>query len=73
MKELSRKKILGLNIKQERIKQGLSQVRLSVLANISVESVQKIEYGKQTPSILVLLDIAKALNVSVLDLLKDLV
>lgn len=68
-----RTKIIGKNIKIERKNQNLTQLKLSIMANISVESVIEIEQGRQTPSALILLDVAKALNVSVIDLLKDLV
>ena len=63
---------LGFNIKVERLRKKLSQEKLAELANISIESVQKIESGKQTPSVFIFFDILKVLNVSVDTLYKDI-
>lgn len=67
-----RVKILGFNIKVERLRQKITQARLAELANITSDSVQKIEAGKQTPSCLVLYDIAKALSVPLEVFYKDI-
>ena len=62
---------IGKNIKKLRKQKGLSQDRLSKLADISYNTVIKLESGGITnPSINTLSKIAKALNVSVDDLLK---
>ena len=62
---------IGKNIKKLRKQKGLSQDRLSKLADISYNTVIKLESGGITnPSIDTLQKIAKALNVSVDDLLK---
>ena len=53
------------------MRKKVTQLALAELANISMDSVQKIENGKQTPSALVLYDIAKALEVPLIDLYKD--
>ncbi|OQB44025.1 MAG: HTH-type transcriptional regulator SinR [Parcubacteria group bacterium ADurb.Bin159] len=62
---------IGKNIKKLRKQKGLSQDRLSKLADISYNTVIKLESGGITnPSISTLQKIAKALNVSVDNLLK---
>ena len=61
----SRIKKLGFNIKVERMRQNYSQLQLANLADISLESIQKIETGKQTPSVFIFFDIIKALNIPV--------
>ena len=61
----NRIKELGFNIKIERLRKNLSQLQLAELANISVETVQKIESGRQTPSVFIFFDILKILNVSI--------
>jgi len=62
---------IGKNIKKLRKQKGLSQDRLSKLADISYNTVIKLESGGITnPSIDTLQKITKALNVSVDDLLK---
>ena len=62
---------LGFNIKVERLRKKLSQAKLAEMANISMESVQKIETGKQTPSVFVFFDIQKALGVPVETLYQE--
>ncbi|HOA83587.1 MAG TPA: helix-turn-helix transcriptional regulator [Thermodesulfovibrio thiophilus] len=63
--------LIGKNIKKLRKQKGLSQDRLSKLADISYNTVIKLELGGITnPSIDTLQKLAKALNVSVDDLLR---
>lgn len=56
-------KLIGINIKAERLKKNLSQEQLSELTNISIPTISLIETGKQNTSILNLIEIAKALEV----------
>jgi transcriptional regulator with XRE-family HTH domain len=59
------------NIKKYRGKLGLSQDRLSKLADITYNTIIKIESGvNKNPTIETLAKIAKALNVGVDDLIK---
>lgn len=59
------------NIKKYRNKIGVSQDRLSKLADITYNTIIKIESGSNTnPTIDTISKIATALNVSVDDLLK---
>jgi transcriptional regulator with XRE-family HTH domain len=62
---------IGRNIKKLRQVKSLSQDRLSKLADVSYNSIIKLETGGITnPTIETLQKIAKALEVSVDDLLK---
>ena len=62
---------IGKNIKKLRRQKGLSQDRLSKLADISYNTVIKLESGGITnPTIETLQKIAKALNVSIDELIK---
>lgn len=63
--------ILSANIRAERNRKGLKQERLSELTNLSVRSISSIENGWQTPNIFTVIDIAKALNIDINELLKD--
>ncbi|MBR1424242.1 helix-turn-helix transcriptional regulator [bacterium] len=63
---------VGFNIKVERLRRKLSQAKLAEMANVVSDSIQKIEGGKQTPSCLVLYDIAKALDVPLDTFYKDI-
>ena len=63
--------IIGKNIKKFRQDKGLSQDKLSKLADLSLNTVVKIELDKSpNPTIETIQRIAKALEVSVDDLLK---
>ena len=66
-----RLKILGINIKAERLKKGLSQEKLAELINISLPTVSLIETGKQNTSVLNLIDIASTLDVEITKLIQD--
>ncbi len=62
---------IGKNIKQYRQDKGLSQDKLSKLADLSLNTVVKIELDESpNPTIETIQKIAKALGVSVDDLLK---
>jgi len=62
---------IGKNIKKFRQEKGLSQDKLSKLADLSLNTVVKIELDESpNPTIETIQRIAKALAVSVDDLLK---
>ncbi len=62
---------IGKNIKKYREKIGISQDRLSKLADISANTVAKLELEENpNPTIETLQKIAKALKVKVDDLIK---
>jgi len=62
---------IGKNIKRLRQEKGLSQDKLSKLADLSLNTVVKIELDDSpNPTIETVQKIAKALEVSVDDLLK---
>lgn len=66
-----RLKNLGLNIKSERIRKNLSQEELAEKCDVSRNSISLIETGKINATILKIVDIAKALNIDINILLKD--
>ncbi len=62
---------IGKNLKKLRQEKGISQDRLSKLADLSLNTVVTVESGANpNPTIETLTRIAKALNVGVDDLLK---
>lgn len=65
-------KILGVNIKAERLKKSISQEQLSEMTNISIPTISLIETGKQNTSILNILEIASALCVDVNTLVEGI-
>jgi len=65
------KSTIADNIKKYRSKMGVSQDRLSKLADVTYNTIIKIEAGTNTnPTIETLAKIAKALGVGVDDLIK---
>ena len=67
----SKKSTIANNIKKYRQKLGISQDRLSKMADVTYNTIITIESGgSHNPTIDTLSKIAKALNVSVDDLIK---
>ena len=66
-----RLKTLGLNIKFSRIKKNISQEELAELVNTSRTTISMIETARQNPTILKVIDIAKALNINIEEIIKD--
>lgn len=54
---------IGLNILYYRKKRGYTQQQLADMISYSKNHVQQIETAKATPSVIALLDIAKALDI----------
>lgn len=62
---------VGKNIKKHRTKTGLSQEEFAQKSGVKYTTLTKIESGViKTPSVLITAKIAKALGVSIEDLLK---
>ena len=62
------RQLLGFNIKQYRVKLGLTQARLAEKADASTQYVAMIELGRKFPSVELLDRLAEALEVDNLDL-----
>ncbi|WP_067150216.1 helix-turn-helix domain-containing protein [Pseudotamlana agarivorans] len=77
--QLSEKKIIkqiGDNIPQLRLERHLSQFQLQVDANVVKNQIGRIERGEHIPNIITIIKIAKALNVSlseIIDLKKKII
>lgn len=68
---MSNENNIGANIKKRRMKQGLSQEDFAQKSGVKYTTLTKIESGViKKPSVLVMAKIAKALNVSIENLLK---
>jgi transcriptional regulator with XRE-family HTH domain len=61
---------LGERLRKARTKQGLSQTALATKAGLSRIYIAKLEAGERTPSLATLEDLANALRVKLVDLLK---
>lgn len=69
--ENRRLKTLGLNIKFARMRKEISQEQLAELVEVSRTAISFIETARQNPTILKVIDIAKALDVDINELTKD--
>ena len=67
-----KKRIFAENLKAERNRKFLSQEELAEKANLSSQTVSKLERGVQTPTLYTALDIANALEIDINELLKGL-
>jgi transcriptional regulator with XRE-family HTH domain len=65
--------MLAKRIKELRNKKGLSQEKLARLADVSYNTIVKIESGEsKNPTIQTMVGIAKALGISLDELIKEL-
>ena len=71
MEAKDRLRNIGINIKSERLRRGISQEELAEKCDISRNSVSLIETGKINPTILRVVDIARVLGVDINALIKD--
>lgn len=62
---------VGSNIRRIRKIKGFTQKELASKIDMSIVAIQKYETGKREPKNIIVSNIAKALNVSVLDLYKE--
>ncbi len=69
--EYNLREILSLNIRIERRRKRMTQEALAELADISVKHVTKIENAQVTPSIYFVQRIAKALDVTIDELVTE--
>ncbi len=61
-------KSIGKNLRRARKGAGLTQERLAEKVNVSTSYIGFIEQGRSTPSLEVLVKIAKALRINIKDL-----
>jgi transcriptional regulator with XRE-family HTH domain len=62
------KQLLAVNLKQARLKLGLTQAKLAEKINVSTQYLAMIELGRKFPSLDVLERLAAALEIDTLDL-----
>lgn len=68
--EAAFQKTLGAVVRQVRLERGLNQEQLAEAAQLHQNTVRLLEQGKRMPSILLLIQVAAGLRVSVADLLR---
>lgn len=62
---------LGIQVKNARTKQGITQAKLAEMTGYSVQHISHVETGNTKLSVELLVELANALNVSLDQLLKD--
>jgi transcriptional regulator with XRE-family HTH domain len=70
MKDSDYLKKLGENIRAIRLQKKMSQVDLAAACDFEKGNMRRIEAGRTNPTVVTLLKISKALEVSVIDLFK---
>ena len=64
--------LLADNIRAERNRKKITQATLAEMVNVSESTISLIERGKQTPSVFLVFDISKVLEIDIKDLLKNI-
>ena len=62
-------KALGQNIKRIRLEKGLTQKQLGAFVDLEYQQISRIERGGTNPNFLLLYEISKGLNTSLLHLM----
>ena len=64
------RKLVGSNVRKLRERKGLTQEKLAEIAGFSQQYLSGLEAGARNPTIVTVYELAKALDVSHLDLLR---
>lgn len=65
-------KIFARNLKAERYRKGVTQAELAEAVDVSESSISLIERGIQSPSIFLVYDISRFLEIDINELLKNI-
>lgn len=66
------RELVGKNVQRIRLKKGLTQERFAELSGFSQQYLSGLEKGKRNPTIITVYEIAVALGVSHLELLRPI-
>jgi transcriptional regulator with XRE-family HTH domain len=66
------RKLVGRNVQRIRQKKGLTQEQLAEVSGFSQQYISGLEQGRRNPTVVTLYELACALGVSHLDLLRPL-
>jgi transcriptional regulator with XRE-family HTH domain len=62
--------LVGGNVRRVRLKKGLSQENLADLSGLSQQYISTLETGRRNPTVITVYEIAQALGVSHMDLMR---
>ncbi|MFJ2174303.1 helix-turn-helix domain-containing protein [Streptomyces sp. NPDC087851] len=69
--EISRRQQIGARIRDARLDAGLTQIQLGELVGLDHKTIHRIEYATTDPSLGMLVRIARAMAVSLSDLVRE--
>jgi transcriptional regulator with XRE-family HTH domain len=64
------RKLVGRNVRRIRQKNGLTQERFAEVSGFSQQYISGLEQGRRNPTVVTLYELAKALGVSHMDLVR---
>jgi len=64
------RKLVGRNVKDARLKAGLSQEQLAERSGFSQQYLSGLERGQRNPTVVTVFELAQALGVQPVDLIK---
>ena len=64
------RKLVGRNVRRIRRKQGLTQERFAVISGFSQQYISGLEQGRRNPTVVTLYELASALGVSHVELVR---
>ena len=64
------RKLVGRNVRRIRQKSGLTQERFAEISGFSQQYISGLEQGRRNPTVVTLYELAKALGVSHMDLVR---
>lgn len=65
------RKLVGRNVKKFRLKKGLTQEQFAEISGFSQQYLSGLEHGQRNPTVVTVYELARALGVSHLDLLRS--
>ena len=64
------RKLVGRNVRAARVERGMTQERLAEVSGFSQQYISDLERGRRNPTIVSLYELAQALSVTPIELLK---
>jgi transcriptional regulator with XRE-family HTH domain len=64
------RKLVGRNVKRGRERKGITQERLAELSGFSQQYISGLEQGRRNPTVVTVYELARALGVNHIELLK---
>jgi transcriptional regulator with XRE-family HTH domain len=65
-------RLVGLNVRRIRQKKGLTQEKFAAVSGFSQQYISSLEQGRRNPTVITLYELAIALGVSHMDLVRPL-